>query len=485
MAWHVLLTCGLLLAAAPVGLFAQSNEPLRTFWWNSRSFSIPFNTDPDPRILDVLLHVSTDKTNYRYVNAVRPTDRRFLFQAPGDGTYYFVVQTRDQAGALTPADVRSRTPDICVLVDTERPLIRELQQAPPREGPVAIQWSIEETNFAEVWADYRSTAGGPWYPLLLPPQKQGQFEWKPAVSGELELRMQTKDKAGNVSEPKTLLLKVDASVASKAPPPDQSNILHVKSRTFVLGYQIGEAGPSGVMRVEVWKMRPGMRWQKCEEHGDGTKQNVKLTVETSGRWGFRLIPRNGVGLADRDPQPGDQPDVWVEVDEKVPEVKIRNVTVTPAGDGGTLTVYWSANDTFLKAMPITIWYSLTGQGDWKPLQKDLPNTPGSWSEKTGSLPLGQQYQFYLKVSATDEAGNTGEDQWRETVKVDLKIPRIKNIEVKPNAASYDEGQQSSTLSSPRPPASGGAFTVTPASSPQPSPNNASGNKWNSPGVGIK
>jgi hypothetical protein len=311
-----------------------------------------------------------------------------------------------------------------------------------------IRWAIEEANFYEVWADYRSTKGGPWYPLLLPAQANGDFRWKPAIGGELEVRMQARDKAGNQSEPKTVLVRVADTVAGM-PPPEASNVIHVKSRTFQLKFDLDNRGPSGVQRVEVWKIRPGGSWQKCREHGDGASP-IQLTVDLSGRWGFRLIPRNGVGLAERDPQPGDPPDIWVEVDDKRPDVKVTKVTVTPSSDGGYLTVYWMANDTFLRANPITISISPDGQRDWKPLAPDLPNT-GNWSHKTDELNLGSAYQFYLKVSAIDEAGNAGEDQWRETVKVDLKIPRVSGVKVISPAASPSsspssaapEGQQMS------------------------------------------
>jgi hypothetical protein len=447
-AWHIFWMCGLLVA--PVGLFAQTADTIPTYHIAYRSCRLPFNMANDPHILEVLLYASTDNgKTYRYINSARPTDRHFLYQAQSDGWYSFIVQTRDQNGTMTPADIREAQPSIRVCVDTEKPVITRLEQASPQEGLPVIRWAIEEANFHEVWADYRSTKGGPWYPLLLPAQANGEFRWKPAIGGELEVRMQARDKAGNQSEPKTVFMRVADTVAGMPPPPENSNVIHVRSRTFQLKYELDNRGPSGVPRVEVWKIRPGGGWQKCREYGDGNGP-IQVTVDLSGRWGFRLIPRNGVGLAERDPQPGDPPDVWVEVDDRRPDVKVTKVAVNQTPDGGYLTVSWTANDTFLRANPIAISYSLSGQGDWKPLAPDLPNT-GSWSHKTDDLNLGSIYQFYLKVSAIDEAGNVGEDQWRETVKVDLKIPRVSGVKViapsvspgTSSSSSVPDGQQTS------------------------------------------
>ena len=217
--------------------------------------------------------------------------------------------------------------------------------------------------------------------------------------------------------------------------------MHVKSKTFQLQYQLDleTVGPSRVASVDIWKLHQGRGWQKCKETGK-PEGPATVAVETSGRWGFRLIPRSGVGLAERDPRPGDSPDIWVEVDDKAPQVKVTNVTVSQEADGGYLTVYWKADDTFLQPMPITILMKDPKGAEWSRIAVELPNT-GSWRHRTDDLKLGERYEFSLKVTAVDEAGNLGEDQWREVVKVDLKIPRIKSIEVKPGGAAAGGGQE--------------------------------------------
>jgi hypothetical protein len=461
-AWHVLLTC-CLFAAAPGGVFGQGADTNRTHWVPARSFNIPFGIPGnDPRIVEVLLHVSTDNQPYRYVAAARPSDRRFFFQAQGDGWYSFVVQTRDRDNLLTPANVNGAPPEIKVCVDTQRPVIN-VQAAQPQDGyPAAIQWTIQDANFEDVRADYRSVNGGEWYPLLLPRTASGRHDWTPAVAGDVEVRMQALDKAKNQAEPRSATVKPVATRPG-APLPNTgtpSDIRHVKNKTFQLDYQLDDStvGPSDVKSVDIWRIRQGGPWQKCREAGPA-KGPATVTVETTGRWGFRLIPRSGVGLAEPDPRPGDPPDLWVEVDDRAPQVHIVNVVVTPGADTGRMTVTWTASDPFLSRQPITISYSPNGQEDWRVIDK---------CENTGSFtcePSKQNlpYQFYLRVQAVDEAGNVGEDKWREAVKVDLKVPRIKHIDVKPS----DGQQQTQAPFAPQaqsPP-------VRPAVSPKPSATN--------------
>jgi hypothetical protein len=469
----ILLACALLFAA-PVGVSAQPADNIRTYHVPARSFNIPFTpTENDPRI-EVLLHVSQDRQTYKYVGSARPNERRFFFTAPADGCYYFIVQTKDPSGALSPADLHLTPPSIRVCVDTQGPIIEELAAVPSESGLPVIRWKINEANLKDIRADYRSVNGDQWLPLLLPIVPNGNYPWKPPLGGELEVRMWAQDKAGQWSQMKTMHLRVADNVSGMRPPPEPagpSKVMHVKSKTFQLQYELDDKtkGPSGVASVDIWKLFQGRGWQKCKESGTPTG-TATVTVEASGRWGLRLIPRSGAGLAERDPQPGDAPDIWVEVDDKPPQVKVTKVTVAQEGEDGYLTVYWTADDTFLRAMPITIWMKDPTGAEWTPIAKDLSNT-GNWRHRTDDLNLGNRYEFSLKVTAIDEAGNVGSDTWRDPVKVDLKIPRIKSIDVKPGAAAGGDGQEA--YRSPSPPFGSLSDQQRPLTSPTGAPRSPS------------
>src|SRR5579871_3046128 len=492
----ILLAFGLFLLTS-VGLFAQQNEAPRTFHVHSRVFSIPFTPSENDSRIDFFLNVCTNGQPYRNIAAAKPQDRRFYVTVPSDGWYNFIVQTRDAGGVVTPADLHNAPPNIRVCVDTLKPVIEVLesvQAAGPEPSLPTIHWKIVDENLKEIWADYRAVGSNDWVPLFLEVKPEGRHTWKPSWPGELEVRMQAVDKAELKSDVRYLRLRAADNVTRMPPPkePDAGKVIYVKSKTFQLDYALDEqtVGPSQVASVDIWKLRPGQGWKKCPEQGMA-KGPAKVTVESSGRWGFRLIPRSGVGLAEPDPRPGDTPDIWVEVDDKAPQVKVRNVTVTPEPDGtGYLTVYWQADDAFLRSMPITIFLAPPNSEQWKPIASDLPNT-GNWKQRTDILEK-EGFVFQIKVEAIDEAGNVGSAKWGDVVKVDLKIPRIRNksIEVKPDGSARGEGQDVGTQRfSPSGIPPGGNLPlapplspsdVRPAGRPSPSPINASGQGFDKP-----
>jgi hypothetical protein len=452
------------VACAPSGSFAQGQDADGTYYFPKRLFKIPFNGNKlDPSIQDIFLYVSTDNgKSYQYVTQARRIDNGFRYQANADGHYMFATQTRDQGGRLTPADARNLQPNMRVCVDTKPPVITVLRQVTSRDNsPVAIEWNVEDENFLDIRAYYRSVNGGEWIPLLLPEKASGEQGFKPAVPGELELSLQAIDKAKNQATPRSVRLKPAAPRPGMPPPEsDTAKVLHVKSKTFKLEYELDQSskGPSGVARVDLWKIQQGGRWQKCEEVGKPPETSVTVTVSQSGRWGFRLIPRSGVGLAAPDPVAGDAPDIWVEVDDKAPQVRITNIVVGQGAEAGNLTVSWTASDTYLRARPITISYAIDPQGSWKVVAAALENS-GHYTFKPLDLDP-QLFKFYVKVTAIDEAGNVGEDQWREAVKVDLKIPRIKNISVKISEAR-ETSLPSQDRQPPLPPFGSGPTPATP------------------------
>ena len=99
-------------------------------------------------------------------------------------------------------------------------------------------------------------------------------------------------------------------------------------------------------------------------------------------------------------------------------MKVTNVVVGQGPDSGTLTVTWTASDTFLGYQPITISYS---RRPARPVDRPEKNQQHSGVYTCKPQDLNLPFQFYLKVEAVDEAGNVGEEKWPQPVKVDLKI----------------------------------------------------------------
>lgn len=153
-----------------------------------------------------------------------------------------------------------------------------------------------------------------------------------------------------------------------------------------------------------------------------------MKVGGEGRYGFTLIPRSGAGLAGHPPVPGDSPQTWVEVDLTPPAVQIHGELIGVSGRR-VVQVKWQARDRNLAPDPVTILCAEKPDGPWKELSRELAPT-GSREFEAEELPRA----FYLRVEATDRAGNVGAYTTPDRVEADLTIPIIRKVTVKPTPA---------------------------------------------------
>ncbi len=431
-----MLLTAVLPAFAPVWGQTPGGDPPTYF--PLAKFNIPFSDPGDRRIVKVHLNVSVDRgKTYQSIASARPGDRNFQFTAQGDGLYYFTTQTEDIDGHLYPADPRLAPPMIMVVVDTKKPIIT-LKQAQAREGSVSVEWDIRDENLDanSLRADYRPVGGQNWIPLPVDRRAFGSYEWN-AGMGQYEVRFQVSDLAKNAAEQAITLgasVKPGMGTVPSTPPgmgtsgvaPANDSVRWVRKRDFHLDYTL-EEGPSGVPKIEIWQCSPSLEWQ-LKTTVEKAKPPLALKATSEGRFGFTLIPVSGVDLAMPRPVRGDQPQVWIEVDETAPRVRIERIEVGRGADSGDVTISWDATDNRqLSAKPISIFYSDKAEGgEWKPIALGLPNSRSYVWPRTETKP----YQFYIKVEATDMAGNPGQDVSRDPVKVDLKIPKISIGEVK-------------------------------------------------------
>jgi hypothetical protein len=159
---------------------------------------------------------------------------------------------------------------------------------------------------------------------------------------------------------------------------------------------------------------------------------MAIQAATEGRFGFTLIPKSGVGLSPLKPVEGDAPQIWVEVDETPPTVRVDRTEVGRGNDQGRVFIYWTATDKQkLADTPISISYCKEKTGPWTPIPDAtrIANT-GRFDWK---IPEGKDfpYLFYVRVEAIDMAKNVGQDIHPDPVKVDLKVPQVINITADP------------------------------------------------------
>jgi hypothetical protein len=446
-------SAGPLRAAARLGLFAllaaalagvglsraqPPGDPTPPLYYSrGLTFLIPFGVD-DRRVVRVHLNVSEDRgKSWKRAAWAQPTDKNFRYTAGGDGLYWFATQVEMQDGKLYPDPIA--TPQQQVVVDTVAPVVN-LKAAHGRPGSVAVEWDIRDDNLdlASLRLDYRVAGGRDWFPLAPERRAFGSLEWNPGTGGEYEVRLVVADLAKNSTEKRATVgagggtVRPPDTPPGDPPPVASEKPLWVNKRRFQLNYKLEEVGPSGVPKLEVWRCTPLLDWKRLDTVE--AKPPVIINAEGEGRYGFTLIPISGVELAPKRPERGDPPQVWVEVDETAPRVRVERVEVGRGADSGNVTVHWEASDNRkLADKPITISFSdkATG-GTWTAIATQLPNTRSFvWRYDEKAVP----HQFYVKVDAVDMAGNVGSDVLPTAVKVDLHVPRVNitGIEVAPAA----------------------------------------------------
>lgn len=180
----------------------RSLPPL--YYVASRSVTIPVHVNPDSKdIAELILFVTADGgKSFQQVSRIRADAKRFVFQAPGDGTFWFILQQVDKQGRGQPANLIGVKPTVGVCVDTTDPVVT-LQALRDRDT-VHLTWTAKDANLDEKavqklqWANQKD---GPWSPAILsgPLSNIGLFEWKliDKMPSEFYVRIHVRDKAGN------------------------------------------------------------------------------------------------------------------------------------------------------------------------------------------------------------------------------------------------------------------------------------------------
>ncbi len=217
-----------------------------------------------------------------------------------------------------------------------------------------------------------------------------------------------------------------APVEAPAPRPTATAVRVVNTKRINLNYEIKDIGPSGVSTVELWYTQDGKKWEKSDTIARPRPPFV-VDLKDEGLYGFTLVARNGVGLGKRPPAPGEQPQIWVEVDVTKPVVKLLDVQPGLVGDSQHLSICWKATDTNLGQRPISIAYAEQAAGPWMTIASNIENT-GVYAWQ---LPAGAPPRFLLRVEAVDLAGNVGMAQTSDPILLDLSQPTVSILAVEP------------------------------------------------------
>ncbi len=147
-----------LAAVAGGGNSLAAKEPEIQFW-RKTTFALSFNQPRAgrDRPQEVHLHVSSDRGQTWEPYAQSPPDQtRFVFKAPQDGEYWFMLRTKFASGQYLPAGRPAA--EIKVVVDTAPPTL-SLDAREGEGGEVHLRWQASDPNLAPetLQLEYKTT----------------------------------------------------------------------------------------------------------------------------------------------------------------------------------------------------------------------------------------------------------------------------------------------------------------------------------------
>jgi hypothetical protein len=231
----------------------------------------------------------------------------------------------------------------------------------------------------------------------------------------------------------TEVLPNPARDSRREPRPALPALRYVNRPKIILEYELSKVGRSGIGSVVLWWTRnDGVSWESYgsdlgpQGHAPVGKQQATVELPGEGVYGFRLVVRSKAGLGTPTPQPGDIPDIRVEVDMTPPEVQLLAPIPDPR-QPGALLIKWLAKDrnNNLTPNPVTLEYAKSLDGPWIPIKADLPNTGRySWL-LSGDIPG----EVFIRVRVKDLASNESIAVTPEPQFVDLSEPEGRLLDV--------------------------------------------------------
>lgn len=218
-----------------------------------------------------------------------------------------------------------------------------------------------------------------------------------------------------------------------------------KSLRFSLLYELEAVDNRGVEAVELYGSTDGGNtwslWGKDED------RSSPFDIETreEGVFGFKIVVVGANGLASPRPQPGDLPDMIVIVDMQSPVVRFSGARYGEADQTGSLVIRYQCEDQNLGLRPITLSFSDNVNGPWTTIAGGLRNDGQYVWPADPNVPR----QMFLRIDATDQAGNVATDVLEQPIDAQGLAPRARIRGF--NSMSTSPPPQLGELTASRPP----------------------------------
>ncbi|HXD86166.1 MAG TPA: hypothetical protein VN641_06715 [Urbifossiella sp.] len=481
-----------LLAAAPTAT-AQNGQ---AYYWPHRKFDIPVNVDrinkETSRPTHLQLFSSLNRGRWQ-AGAKLPISgledigngkKGFQFNADRDGEYEFSVMYWYASGDSSPRSADELGKMLAVTIDTTPPVIRIVA------GANGVRWEATDDNLdtgpKAVTLEAKLSTWSNWKTVSGPFKTSDSYAWQ--LKGQLlDVRVSARDKAGNevhsaiVRVPGTDAIGTSFPRSTPGTTPDwppgppaprdpvnpatpignlpKPRIEYVSGNDITVNYEIQKAGRSGVQAAELYVQKDSGPWQLEKRFNidppapAGKTLSMAYRADKEGLYGFFVAPESGARTKAPPPRRDDPPMLYVVVDRTAPYVKITDVRVSPGARGPVVEIAWETTDQNLMPDPITLEYSVDKDAAvWKEIKYRLP--PGTerpdnvgqrryvgdfkWEVQDETL-----WKFHARIRSVDRAGNTGKDQWKNEVIVDLDVPSAGITGVRGSAGTGSDSPASS------------------------------------------
>ncbi|MCA9248935.1 MAG: Ig-like domain repeat protein [Planctomycetales bacterium] len=200
----------------------------------------------------------------------------------------------------------------------------------------------------------------------------------------------------------------------------------VNSHQFEIDYDLA-AAPTTDLLVEVWMTRDGgSHWTRQGVDTDRTSP-AQVRVDADGLYGFRIVvqsPRGGT-IA---PQPGGKPETMLRIDTQRPELQLLGIANDPETGPA---IRWYAKDQNEESVAIDLSYASNPGGPWETIASQLENTGSFTWRPAGDLPEW----VYVRVEATDAAGNHHSVTSQRPVQIEPKYRSARILQIRPTVSA--------------------------------------------------
>jgi hypothetical protein len=225
--------------------------------------------------------------------------------------------------------------------------------------------------------------------------------------------------------------KAEASASPAGAKDEEPRTIVVNSTDFQIGFRIDDLGPSGLGKVELFITTDnGRKWYRYGA-SPNNKSPFPVNVPADGTYGFELRVKNGAGVGDDPPRPGDKPSIVVMVDKTAPVAQLLPAQIGRGKSRNKVLLRWMAEDAHLGPTPILLEYAAVKTGPWQKI--------GDWQANTGryiwSVESGMPGKVFVRLTVKDRAGNVAQATAPEALVIDFTRPTAHIIDVEAKSAS--------------------------------------------------